>query len=137
MPKGEGRPKGSRNRNSWKVLDELRKHNFDIITEVVELYGYSKEIYVPLFQKMMENRVNNLPLTAGMVEEDVDAMNAAGKSMGDILGKLLAYCYPKLKALEIGNTSGEKINFSINIPTVDPNPKKAIDLPAEDIKVNK
>ena len=119
-----GRPKGSRNRNSWKVLDELRKQNFEIIPEIVELYGYSKGIYVPLVEKMMANMAVNNPPTMGMAEEEVDAMNKAGKSMGDILGKLMSYCYPKLKALELGTTSGEKINFSINIPTVENTTKK-------------
>lgn len=137
MPKKvAGRKPGVRNRNSWKVLEELRKHNFEIIDEVVELYGHSKQIYVPLITKAMDNIRQELPATTGMEESDVKAMNDAGKSMGDILGKLMSYCYPKLKALEIGTTSGEKINFSINIPTVADPKKKVIDVPKKDIKVN-
>jgi len=113
-----GRPAGGRNKNSWKVLEELRKNNFEIIDEVLELYGYSKQIYAPLFMRAMENKANNLPLTAGMEASDIDAMNAAAKSMGDILGKLMAFCYPKLTALKLDQESGEQINFSINIPVV-------------------
>ena len=113
-----GRPAGARNRNSWKVLNELKKHNFDIIDEVMELYGYSKQIYTPLFAKAMKNINENLPIVAGMVQEDVDAMNAAGKSMGDVLGKLMAYCYPKLTAVKVDTGATDKINFSINIPVV-------------------
>ena len=114
-----GRTPGSRNRNSWKVLNELKNHNFDIIDEVMDLYGYSKQIYVPLFKKAMDNINNNLPIVAGMVQEDVDAMNAAGKSMGDVLGKLMAYCYPKLTAVKVDTGATDKINFSINIPVVE------------------
>ena len=117
--KDKGRPAGARNRNSWKVLNELKKHNFDIIDEVMELYGYSKQIYTPLFAKAMDNINNDLPIVAGMVQEDVDAMNAAGKSMGDVLGKLLAYCYPKLTAVKVDTGATDKINFSINIPVVE------------------
>jgi len=111
-----GREKGTRNKNSWKVLNELKKHNFDIIEEVLELYGYSKGIYSPLVQAAMENLQNGIPMTTGMAEEDVNAMNSAGKSMGDILGKLMAYCYPKLSSLKVDPGSTDQINFSINIP---------------------
>ena len=135
--KHAGRKAGVRNKNSWKVLDELRKKGFEVIDEVLELFGYSKQIYTPLFAVAMENRANSLPLTAGMAPEDVIAMNNAAKSMGDILGKLMSYCYPKLKALELGNTSGEKINFSINIPTIKDVTPKPIDVPKGDYKVNK
>ena len=113
-----GREKGTRNKNSWKVLNELQKHNFDIIEEVLELFGYSKGIYVPLIMTAMDNLKNQLPMTTGMAEEDVNAMNAAGKSMGDILGKLMAYCYPKLTAMKIDPGSSDPITFSINIPVV-------------------
>ena len=132
-----GRPPGSRNKNSWKVLEELRKNNFDIIEEVLEFYGYSKQIYVPLFEQMMKNRLSDLPLTEGMAQEDVDAMNAAGKSMGDVLGKLMSYCYPKLKALELDTRSGEQIKFSINIPVVEEGGKSTttIDVPKSDYKL--
>ena len=116
--KHKGREPGARNRNSWKVLNELKKHNFDIIDEVMELYGYSKQIYTPLFAKAMKNINENLPIVAGMVQEDVDAMNAAGKSMGDVLGKLMAYCYPKLTAVKVDTGATDQINFSINIPVV-------------------
>jgi len=120
-----GREKGTRNRNSWKVLNELEKHNFDIIDEVMDLYGYSKQIYTPLFKQAMENINKKLPVVAGMVQEDVDAMHAAGKSMGDILGKLMAYCYPKLTAVKVDTGATDKINFSINIPVVEkPKEKK-------------
>ncbi|MCK4791994.1 MAG: hypothetical protein KAV87_50140 [Desulfobacteraceae bacterium] len=113
-----GREKGTRNKNSWKVLNELKKHNFDIIEEVLELYGWSKKIYTPLVATAMENLQNELPMTTGMADEDVNAMNAAGKSMGDILGKLMAYCYPKLTAMKIDPGSTDQINFSITIPTL-------------------
>ena len=119
-----GRTAGSRNRNSWKVLNELKNHNFDIIDEVMDLYGYSKQIYTPLFKKAMDNINNDLPIVAGMVQEDVDAMNAAGKSMGDVLGKLMAYCYPKLTAVKVDTGATDKINFSISIPVVEKETKK-------------
>ena len=123
-PKLGGREKGTRNKNSWKVLNELKNHNFDIIEEVLELYGWSRKIYTPLVAIAMENIQNRLPMTADMAEEDVSAMNAAGKSMGDILGKLMAYCYPKLTAMKIDPGSAETINFSINIPTLKEEKKK-------------
>jgi hypothetical protein len=122
--KNTGRPAGARNRNSWKVLNKLKDHDFDIIDEVMDLYGYSKQIYTPLFKKAMDNINKNLPVVAGMVQEDVDAMNAAGKSMGDILGKLMAYCYPKLTAVKVDTGATDKINFSITIPVVEKETKK-------------
>lgn len=131
-----GRPPGTRNKNSWKVLEELRKNNFDIIKEVLETYGYSKEIYVPLFDQMMQNRLAGRPLTAGMTEEEVELMNINGKAMADTLKTLMSFCYPKLKAMELAAGSSEKINFSINIPVVDDetSKNKIIDLPGGEYK---
>ena len=121
-----GRPPGSPNRRSQMLLLQLKNdHSFDIVDEVLELYGYSKEIYLPLFKKVQLNLSQDLPPTAGFEETEVSAMNKAAKSMGDILGKLMAYCYPKLKAIEVGQASGDKIQFNITIPTID-DPQKQL-----------
>jgi len=120
-----GRPPGARNKNSWKVLNELKKHNFEIIPEILEMFGNSKNIYMSIFKQVQENIEKGIhPITQGLVEEEIEVMNDAAKSMGDILGRLLGYCYPKLKALEVGTTTGEQINFSINIPQIDQAPKQ-------------
>ena len=119
-----GRKAGIPNRRSQMLLVQLRKdHNFEIVDEILELYGYSKAIYLPLFAKVRQNLDQELSPTSGMDATEVTAMNEAGKSMGDTLGKLMAYCYPKLKAIEIGQSAGEKIHFNISIPNIDA-PKK-------------
>lgn len=119
MAQKAGRKLGTPNRRSQMLLIQLRNdHDFEIIDEILELYGHSKEIYLPLFDKIRKNLDNKLSPTAGMLEGEISALNEAGKSMGDTLGKLMAYCYPKLKAIEIGQSSGEKINFNISIPSV-------------------
>jgi hypothetical protein len=137
-----GRPPGARNKNSWKVLNELKNHNFEIIPEIVEMFGHSKEIYMALFTKVHENLEAKRSPTHDFTEEEVDMMNNAAKSMGDILGKLLGYCYPKLKALEVGTSTGEQINFNINIPQIEQAqaPKqvvnKSIDLEEDEYQVH-
>jgi len=121
-----GRPVGSTNKNTRMLMLELKNnYDFSIVEEILELYGYSKQIYLPLFKKVQINLAQDLPPTAGFVDTEVTAMNEAGKSMGDILGKLMAYCYPKLKAIELGQGGGDKIQFNITIPKID-NPKKAL-----------
>lgn len=114
-----GRPKGSQNRASRELLYKLEKeHNFFVVKKIVALYDEIEEAAKPLVLKALENARNSLSPTHGMSDNEVDMLNNTQKNRWTILGKLLAYCYPKLKALEVDATTDfDKIQFNINIPT--------------------
>ena len=115
-----GRPLGSPNRRSQQLLIQLRKdHDFEIVDEILELYGSSKQVYGTLFARVIKNLNNDIPILTGFTADEVDALNASAKNMETILSKLMSYCYPKLKAISVGQGSGEQINFNINIPELD------------------
>jgi hypothetical protein len=89
-------------------------HKFFVVNELIELYGYDKQILVCLAEKIGENIANGDTPTAGMEEEEVEMYNAANKNATAVLVRLLAYLYPKLKATEISSGSGDKVVFNIN-----------------------
>jgi hypothetical protein len=48
-----GRPKGSRNRLSQKLIRKLEDdHDFHVVNELIELYGYDKQIFLSLAKRI-------------------------------------------------------------------------------------
>jgi len=110
-----GRPKGSLNRASGKLIRKLEDdHNFFVVNELIELYGYDKQIIVSLATRIGENVLAGDPPNTGFTEEEADMYNEANKNAQGILVRLLAYLYPKLKATEISTGTGDKVVFNIN-----------------------
>lgn len=120
-----GRPKGSQNRRSQMLLRKLEDdHKFFVVNELIELYGYDKQILVSLAERIGLNIENGDSPTAGFNEEEIETYNAANKNATGILMRLLAYLYPKLKATEISSGSGDKVVFNINtLPEVSNQPE--------------
>ncbi len=115
-----GREKGTPNRRSQMLLRKLEDDNkFFVVNELIELYGYEKQIVVSLAAKIGKNLEANLPVNNGFNDEEAEMYNAANKNATSILVRLLAYLYPKLKATEISSGTGDKVIFNINtIPEV-------------------
>jgi hypothetical protein len=68
-----GRPKGSRNRLSQKLIRKLEDdHDFHVVNELIELYGYDKQIFLSLAKRIAENLENDLPPNFGFTEEEAD-----------------------------------------------------------------
>jgi hypothetical protein len=120
-----GRPKGSQNKRSQMLLRKLEdEHKFFVVNELIELYGYEKQVLVSLATKIAENIEKELPVNFGFNEDEADMYNAANKNATGILTRLLAYLYPKLKATEISAGSGDKVIFNINtLPEVSQQPE--------------
>jgi len=111
------RPKGSPNKRSLELLKKLeRDHNFHIVPKIVKLYEENEELYQPLLEKIRENIRKGLPMDARFDEAEVEIFNSVRKDTWVILSTLLAYCYPKLKALEVQAETADKITFNINVP---------------------
>lgn len=116
-----GRPEGIPNKRSQMLLRKLEDdHNFHVIRELLELYGYSKKLYVPLFNTMIENLAAEKPMMSGMSAEEIDLFKQLNKELTAVLMRLLTFMYPKLKAMELKHGDGEQIIFNINtIPDVE------------------
>ncbi len=111
MPRDKGVP----NKRSQVLLRKLEDdHKFFVVNELIELYGYDKQILVNLAQKIGQNIEAELALNHGFSDDDADMYNAANKNATGILVRLLAYLYPKLKATEISSGTGDKVVFNIN-----------------------
>jgi hypothetical protein len=109
------RKKGVQNKRSLVLLRKLENdHNFRIVKELIELYGIGKEVVTYLAAKAHENMEKKLPPTDGFTEEEVEMYNNNYKNVIQILIRLLSYCYPKLKATEVGAGTGDKIVFNIS-----------------------
>lgn len=105
MPRGKaGRPKGTPNKRSQKLLNMLEERNFSIVGELLELYQYDKQIYLPIIQKLVDNK----PLDEG----EEDRLRHVTGEMKSILFKLIGYCYPKLKAMEIQAGAMDRVTFN-------------------------
>jgi hypothetical protein len=110
-----GRDKGTPNKRSQMLLRKLEDdHKFFVVNELIELYGYDKQILISLAKTIGDNIAADRPPTHDMTEEQVDMYNAANKNATGILVRLLAYLYPKLKATEISSGTGDKVIFNIN-----------------------
>jgi hypothetical protein len=121
-----GRPKGAPNKRSQMLLRKLEDdHKFHVIKELLEIYGYNKNLYVPLFETMINNVGEGKKMTCGMDEDEVNLFQMLNKELLATLQRLLAYLYPKLKALEVGSGTGDKVIFNISgIPDVGIKPEK-------------
>jgi len=112
-----GRPKGSRNKASRELLWKLEKeHNFNVVAKIIKLYSEIEEVYQDLLLKCMKNIEAGKLVTSGLLPEEVDMLNNSQKNLWNILSKLVAYCYPKLKALELDPGDSDQIVFNISIP---------------------
>jgi hypothetical protein len=110
-----GRDKGTPNKRSQMLLRKLEDDNkFFVVNELIELYGYDKQILVTLAKKIGENIEADLDVNHGFSEDEAEMYNAANKNATGILVRLLAYLYPKLKATEISSGTGDKVIFNIN-----------------------
>jgi hypothetical protein len=128
----KGRPKGVPNKRSQKLLHELEHdHNFHVAKELIELYGANKVILLSLIEKIHENKEKDKPLTFGLSEEEIDIYSLLTKEQTGILIRLLAYLYPKLKAMEVGAGTGDKVVFNISGMPDFSNEKKSKDKPEE------
>jgi len=133
-----GRDKGTPNRRSQMLLRKLEDdHKFFVVNELIELYGYEKQIVVSLAEKIGKNLEANLPVNQGFNEEEAEMYNAANKNATSILVRLLAYLYPKLKATEISSGSGDKVIFNINTMPEVSSEKKQQHPPAEVVQLKK
>jgi hypothetical protein len=119
------RKKGVRNKDSWVLLKKLEAGGFHVANEFIELYNSQKKILGGIIDKMLENKLGNRPLTEGLNEDDVQIyMSLSKEQMGSIL-RALAYLYPKLKAIEHGTGTGDKIVFNISgMPEIVNDPKE-------------
>ena len=119
MAKGKktgGRKKGTPNKASRELLYKLEKeHKFFVVPKILSLYQEIEDTCKPLIDLAIQNAAEGRHPTAGMEEEDVVMLNNAQKNRWTILEKLLAYCYPKLRAIELNQaTDHDKIIFNIS-----------------------
>lgn len=113
-----GRPKGSRNKASRELLWKLEKeHDFFVVQEIMDIYHEMGKVAKPLVERAVKNAEAGLSPTHGFEEDELEMLNNTYKNRWTILEKLLAYCYPKLKALDISSGQGaDQITFNINVP---------------------
>jgi len=131
-----GRPKGSPNKRSQMLLRKLEDdHKFFVVNELIELYGYEKQIVVSLAAKIGDNIAAELPVNTGFNEDEAELYNAANKNATGILVRLLAYLYPKLKATEISSGTGDKVVFNINTAPEVSSEKQQQHPPAEVVQI--
>lgn len=125
--KKPGRPKGSKNkpkklvkkknphgvRKSWAggrdrskyLLNKLEENNFNLIGELLERYHVSKQVFMPIAEKM----ATGVELTV----DEMAKLDRFGKEGKEILFRLLGYAYPKLKATEIQAGAMDRVVFNI------------------------
>ena len=83
----------------------------------MELYNEISDASKPLVVRAMENAKLNLSPTDGFSEEEIDYLSGSQAKRWTMLEKLLAYCYPKLRSMELGTASEhDKIIFNIQVP---------------------
>ena len=111
MPRQKGTPNKRSQMLLWKLENE---HKFFVVNELIELYGYDKQILINLAEKISSNIELELPPNSDFSEEEAEMYNNANKNCTQILVKLLGYLYPRLKATEISSGSGDKVIFNIN-----------------------
>jgi hypothetical protein len=111
-----GRKKGTPNKASRELLYKLEKeHKFFVVPKILALYNEMETMCKPLVDRAIKNAAAGRMPTAGMTPEEVEMINGAQKNRWTILEKLLAYCYPKLRAIELNQaTDHDKIIFNIS-----------------------
>jgi mevalonate kinase len=110
---------GTPNRRSQMLLLKLeREHNFSIVKEVVRLYEQTSSVYQPLFEKIALAMSQQQAMEEALTPAELEVYKSSKKEMWDILGKLMSYCYPKLKSLTVDTDNSDKIMFNISIPGV-------------------
>jgi len=85
-------------------------HKFYIVNELIEIYGYDKKILVNLAARVADNIEKGESPNFGFSEEEAEMYNNANKNCQNILVRLLTFCYPKLKAMEINQGTGDKVS---------------------------
>jgi len=114
------RPPGAPNKRSMQLLTELtEKHDFHIIPKIVSLYNRTEKLYQPLFLKVEANMIAGVAVETGLTEAEMTLFGEVRKDLWTILAALLGYCYPKLKALDIGAGTADSVIFNINVPKTD------------------
>lgn len=109
------RPAGSPNKRSQMLLKKLENdHNFHVAKELIEIYGYNKQIYAKLMETMALNITRGLSPEANMNEDQMNLYTNTNRELINILIRLLSYLYPKLKATEVSAGTGDKIVFNIS-----------------------
>ena len=109
------RPKGIPNKRSQLLLRKLENdHKFYVAKELVEIYGYNKQILCELVNKIQDNIDNDRSPLNGFSDDEVTLYNTTNKEVLNTLVRMLAYLYPKLKSMEVGTGTGEKITFNIS-----------------------
>lgn len=118
------RPKGTPNKRSQMLLRKLEnEHKFHVANELIEIYGYNKKVLCNLVAKIQDNIDAGTPMLTGFTEDEVELYNMTNKECLSTLIRMLAYLYPKLKSMEVGTGSGDKVVFNINtLPTLAPAP---------------
>lgn len=78
------------------------------------MYNRQNALLNGLIDKMLNNQLKKNPLTHGFTEGDLQVYLMLSKEqMGSIM-RALAYIYPKLKAIEHGTGTGDKIVFNFS-----------------------
>ncbi len=131
------REKGVPNKRSQVLLRKLEDdHKFYVVNELIELYGYDKQVVVTLAEKIAYNIEIGAPVNFEFTEDEADMYNAANKNAVGILVRLLAYMYPKLKATEISAGTGDQVVFNINtMPELSTAPAEPEQEPQQNAKV--
>lgn len=109
-----GRPKGSINKKSLLLLKKLEKQQFDVASELIEIYGQNKKILCDLVARMHDNIDNGRSPVEGFSEQELALYDSTNKDLVQMLLRMLAFLYPKLKALQIGGESSDQIVFNIS-----------------------
>ena len=111
-----GRKKGTPNKSSRELLYKLEKeHDFFVVKKIIALYEEIEGMCKPLVLRAIANAENGDSPMLGFNEEEVAMINGAQKNRWTILEKFLAYCYPKLRAIELNAaTDHDKIIFNIS-----------------------
>ena len=112
-----GRAKGTPNRSSGMLLHKLTKeHKFNFIGKFIRMFDADYAVYESLVSKMENNIAHDMSPTFMFLPEDIELYKHLNTQLGGRLMALFAYCYPKLKAIEIDQGSGNKMSISVNIP---------------------
>lgn len=119
------RKKGVPNKRSQLLLRKLEQdHKFFVAKELIEIYGYNKKILCELAAKVQENLDKKVSPLAGFTDDEITLYNQTNKECLSTLLRMLAYLYPKLKSMEVGAGTGDKVVFNIStLPSLSPSIK--------------
>lgn len=110
-----GRPKGVQNRASGRLLFKLtHEHKFDVVAKIIQLFEDNQRILLSMRDKMDQSMAEGLNPTATFETDELALFNSLNKDQLTILMKVLAYCFPKLRSLEVNEGTTDKIVFNIN-----------------------